>query len=205
MENQMIPEAPQSRADKTFFIIFGLLLFGSIFFTYYRIMIQKNYVVEAQVDCDPYAQKCFVWECDPASTVPGESCTGDPEEDSWYYNLAKRNAANIPLCDPEKDENCTPMVCDPSREKDCEEVYCDAVTKVEQEVECSDPVEYTKENPPEEETSDEEAVACEEGDSECEAESAEDASGEEDSLDDSQVDPTQTDTVTPANTTPPIK
>jgi len=216
MENQIIPEAPQSRADKIFFIIFGLLLFGSVFFTYYRIMLQKNYVVEAQVDCDPYTQKCFVWECDPASTIPGEACTGDPEEDSWYYNLAKRNAANIPLCDPEKDESCTPMLCE-SGEKDCEEIYCNEENKLEQEVECNDPEEYAKNNPPEEESvGDEEAeceegdveceaAECEEGDVECEAEDTEDLPAEEDSLDNSQSDPTQTDTVTPADVTPPIK
>ena len=199
----MKSEAPQSRANKTFFIIFGLLLFGSIFFTYYRIMIQKNYVVEAQVDCDPYTQKCFVWECDPASTVPGEACTGDPEEDVWYYNLAKRNAANIPLCDPEKDESCAPLLCEPG-EKDCEEIYCNEENKLEQEVECNDPVEYAKNNPPEEESAGDEEAECEEGDVECEAESAEDASGDEDSLDDSQTDPTQTDAATPADTTPPV-
>jgi hypothetical protein len=179
MDNQSLPETAQPFADKIFFIIFGFLLFGSVFFTFYRTIIAKDYIVEAQVDCDPYEKACFVWECDPASTVEGEACTGDPEKDIWYYNLAKRNAANVPLCDPEKDESCAPLLCEPG-EKDCEEIYCNQENKLEQEAECNDPLEYTKNNPPEEESDlSAEEIVCEEGDTECEAESAEDVSGEE--------------------------
>lgn len=171
------PEMEQSKSSKIFFIIFGLLIIGSVFVTYYRTVIAKNYLIEAQTDCDPYAQKCFVWECDPASDVDGEKCTGDPEKDIWYYNLVERNASRIPLCDP-ADENCKALVCG-DNEPDCQYIFCDDQTKVAQEVECSDPVEYTKENPPEEESSSDEAT-CEEGDTECEANSAADSSAEED-------------------------
>lgn len=138
------------KKSKVFFIILGLLIIGSVFATYYRTVITKNYLVEAQTDCDPYTKKCFIWQCDPASAVDGEKCTGDAEKDIWYYNLVERNASRVPLCDP-KDENCKALICD-DNEPDCQYIFCDEKTKVAQEVECSDPVEYTKENPPKDET-----------------------------------------------------
>ncbi|MFZ2226705.1 MAG: hypothetical protein WA064_04400 [Candidatus Moraniibacteriota bacterium] len=149
MDKQSLPEKNESKSGKIFFLIFGLLILGSVFATYYYIVIAKNYLVEAQKDCDPETQKCFVWTCDPASTVEGEACTGDAEKDIWYYNLIKRNASKVPLCDP-KDENCQALSCAPG-EKDCNEIFCTEENKVEQGVECNDPAEYVKNNPPEEE------------------------------------------------------
>jgi len=140
-------------------------------------MIKKDYVIEASVDCDPYSEACFVWECDPESDVEGESCTGDPEEDIWYFKIARRNASRIPLCDPNTDENCQPFLCDdPSDaeaggEEECEEELC-----TEENMEgyyatsCNDPVAFTEENPIEEEDAEEEIgedVICEESDEEC--------------------------------------
>jgi hypothetical protein len=155
------------KKSKIFFIILGLLITGSILTTYYRTMISKNYITEAQADCDPYAQKCFIWECDPQSNVEGEKCTGDPEKDIWYYSLVERNSSKIPLCDP-NDENCKALECS-ENETDCSYIYCDDETKIAQEAQCSDPVEYTKNNPPEEEDVSSDDATCEEGDTECEA------------------------------------
>ena len=171
-DKKSLPEASQPRAEKIFFIILGLLIFGSVTATYYRIMIQKNYIIEAQADCNPYVQKCFVWQCDPTSDVDGEKCTGDAEADVWYYELVERNASKIPLCNPD-DENCKALECEDG-ELDCQYIFCDDKTKLAQEAECSDPTEYAKNNPPEEEgeeddTSSDEAIMCAEGDSSCEA------------------------------------
>jgi hypothetical protein len=161
------------KKSKVLLIVFGLLIILMVGATYWRIMIKKDYIVEAQTDCDPYVKKCFVWECDPESTVEGEACTGDAEKDIWYYNIVKRNAGRIPLCDPATDENCTALVCG-ENEPECEQIFCDDKTKVEQGVECNDPVKYTEENPIEEES-----VECEEGDMECEAQQNEDAGSAE--------------------------
>lgn len=163
MDKKSPPEADQPRAGKIFFIIFGLLIAASVAVTYWRIMVKKDYVVEAQTDCDPTADKCFIWECDPASTVEGEACTGDAEKDTWYYQIARRNAAKIPLCDPDKDENCDPWTCDPATEKDCSTTFCDETNKVEQGVECNDPVQYNIDNPPAEEGD----TTCAPDDTEC--------------------------------------
>ncbi|MEI7426185.1 MAG: hypothetical protein WCK16_04670 [Candidatus Moraniibacteriota bacterium] len=133
-------------AGKMYLIIVGIITVGSILATYIRIIVQKNYTIESQVDCDPYVHNCFVWRCDPESIVEGEGCTGDSKIDTQYYNLVKRIATNIPRCDPDKDENCLPMLCGKS-EKKCESIFC-----VENDPlgECSNPIEYAKNNPPEE-------------------------------------------------------
>ena len=138
------------KKSKFFFMFLGLLICGSIFFTYYRTVIAKDYLIEAQTDCDPYAQKCFVWHCDPESNVDGEKCTGEAEKDIWYYEIVKKKAFEIPLCDP-NDSACNALEC-PENEPNCQIIFCNEETKAEQKVECSDPVEYTKENPVKDQT-----------------------------------------------------
>jgi hypothetical protein len=150
------------KKSKIFLAVFFFLIIASIGVTFWRIMLKKDYVIQAQTDCDPTIDKCFIWQCDPESTVEGETCTGDPETDIWYYQIAKRNASKIPLCDPNTDENCDPWTCEEG-EKDCSVTFCDETTKVEQGVECNDPVQYNIDNPAEEES----AIDCEEGDEEC--------------------------------------
>ena len=85
--------------------------------------------------------------CDPAY----EACTGNPEDDTWYYKYFYRNAQNLPLCDP-NDENCAALTCEEG-EADCIEVACTAelVLAHELETDCSDPEVYNTEHPPEEE------------------------------------------------------
>lgn len=150
------------KKSKVLLWVFALLIVASVGVTYWRIMIKKDYVIEAQVDCDPYVDECFVWECDPESTVEGEACTGDPESDIWYFNVARRNASKIPLCDPGTDESCDPWTCE-ENEKDCETVFCEESIMEEQyATACVDPVQFAIDNPIEEEE-----VECEEGDEEC--------------------------------------
>lgn len=175
------------KKSKILLLAFLVLVLGVVAFTYYKYMIKRDYVIEAQTDCDPYEEACFIWECDPQSSEEGEACTGNPDEDIWYYQIVRRNAMNIPLCDP-NDENCDALTCDPALEKDCEIILCDEETAAEQEAECNDPEKYTLENPIEEEEicdpeEDEECVteeeACDpEGDEECIIEEGEEENGE---------------------------
>lgn len=160
--------------SKIFLSVIGFLIVGSVAATYWRIVVKRDYIIQAQIECDPETEECFIWECDPASTVEGEACTGDEESDIWYYKIFRRNAKNIPLCDP-NDENCAAYVCDPG-EEDCSEELCSSENVPEGES-CNDPEQYLLENPPEEESEcapdDEECLAeeaaaeCEEGDEEC--------------------------------------
>lgn len=128
------------KKSKVFLLVFFLLIIISVGVTYWRIVIKRDYIIEAQVDCDPMNEKCFIYECDPLI----EECTGNPKDDTSYYKLIKRNASNIPLCDPAS-EDCQALVC-PEGEKDCEIMFCSEQTKNPEDV-CSDPEIYNLENP----------------------------------------------------------
>jgi len=141
------------KKSKIFFLVFFLFIALSVGATYYRFMVQHDYMIKAEADCDPYTESCFVYTCDPV--VDGE-CTGDPLADTSYYKLIDRNAKNIPLCDP-ADENCTALVCGEG-ESDCSYTLCNPATATEGEA-CNDPTTYALENPVEEE----EVVGEEEG------------------------------------------
>ncbi len=166
------------KKSKILLLAFLVLVIAVVAFTCYKYMVKRDYIIEAQADCDPYTEACFIWQCDPESSEEGEACTGDPEEDIWYYQIVKRNAMNIPLCDP-NDENCDALICDPALEKDCEIILCDEETAVEQEAECNDPEEYALENPIEEDDLSAEEAECGEGDEECEPAEDSEASDEE--------------------------
>jgi hypothetical protein len=143
---------------KTLVLIMGLLFFISFSLTAYRYLIKKDYIIQAETDCDPYTETCFIWECDINSSEEGEKCVGDSEADIWYYKIIKRNASKIPLCDS-TDENCRALVCE-ENESDCEFTLCTDENKEENGVsECSDPIAYAIENPIAEE--------CEEEDIDC--------------------------------------
>jgi len=147
------------KKSKILIWVFVVLIIGAVAVTFWRIYIQRDYVITSQIDCDPYTEACFIWKCDPASTVEGEACTGDPEADIWYYKIAERNASMIPECDPETDETCLPFDCLPG-EPECEQILC--AEGNEDEIPCVDPVQFTIDNPIEEE-----AAECAEGE-ECE-------------------------------------
>ena len=92
MDKKSPPKGDQLWADKIFFIIMGLLILGSVAVSYYKYMVKRDYIVQAQAECDPYTEKCFVHVCDPDPNVDGDSCTGDPAEDTWYTKNVSRIA-----------------------------------------------------------------------------------------------------------------
>ncbi len=110
----------------------------------------KDYIIEAQVNCDPMTEACFVLVCDPEN---GEECTGNLEEDTSYYKILHRNAKYIPLCDPQA-ADCPVASCQ-SAEEDCLVTLCDASME---DVVCSDPDTYMQEHSALEETIEETMV-----------------------------------------------
>ncbi len=131
-----------NKKSKIIFSILGILVVLSVSATYYRYVILHNYLVETEVSCDPSYESCFVWTCDPGTE--GE-CTSNPEEDTWYYKIAHRNAKNIPLCDPD-DVNCLPFQCAEENEEGCDEVICstDTLTKYKLDGVCTNPADFTE-------------------------------------------------------------
>ena len=159
MENQQenMVEIKQDKKSKILLLVFILFILGSVAATYYRIFVKKDYIISAEMDCDPLEENCFVWECDPESNKEGEACTGNPEEDVWYYKIIHRKAFNIPLCDP-NNEDCEALVC-PEGEADCEEIQCTEETKGGEDI-CTNPLQYVSDHP--EALEDEEEMECDE-------------------------------------------
>lgn len=133
------------KKNKIFFAVFFTLIAAVVIITFMKYFVARDYYIQAEADCDPYEEKCFIWECDPDATDESEKCTGDPEKDIWYYKKVKKIASQIPLCDP-NNEDCNALAC--GEGLDCEETLCDKATSEEEGAECNDPVKYTEENPP---------------------------------------------------------
>jgi hypothetical protein len=135
--------------------ILGVVIVLSVSTSYYRFLVLHDYVIETEIDCDPTYESCFTWECDSES----EECTGNPEEDIWYYKLAYRNAKNIPACDL-NDETCNQFACPEGGEADCVEILCsqEALNEHGIDTSCTIPevfLETTKKNIDDENLSDE--------------------------------------------------
>jgi len=153
------------KKNKIFFAVFFTLIVAVVAITFTKYFVAKDYYIEAEADCDPYTEKCFIWECDPEATDEAEKCTGDQENDISYYKIVQKKANLIPLCDP-NDEDCDALSCSPGM--DCEETLCDE-SAIEEGQQCNDPEKYTQENPVEEECAedDEECPSAEEEEEEC--------------------------------------
>ena len=131
--------------DKGFVVMMLVILFGSIGYAYWHFVIDKNYTLVYHADCDPTMEVCYVWECDPEAIDEEEKCTGDPDEDVWYYKHLERLAKNVPECNTD-DENCDAFGCEKS-ENGCNEVMCTEEMAEIDEVTCSDPDTYNMAHP----------------------------------------------------------
>ncbi|MFA5986093.1 MAG: hypothetical protein WC819_01940 [Parcubacteria group bacterium] len=131
--------------DKGFVVMMFLVIFGGIGYSYWHFVIDRGYILVYHDDCDPTVEICYVWECDPDAVDEEEKCTGNPEEDVWYYTHLERLAKNVPECNVD-DADCDPFACDDG-EEDCGEVTCTEETAKVDEVTCSDPETYINEHP----------------------------------------------------------
>lgn len=104
-------------------ILFCLLIvlgLGAVLFSFYKFYLLKDYSVSGEVSCDPATESCFVYVCNPEE----EECTGDPEQDTFYYKLIYKKAYNIPICDKIL-PGCEELFCEES-EADCSIVTCNS-------------------------------------------------------------------------------
>jgi hypothetical protein len=126
--------------SKVLLILLSFLVIVSISASYYKYLVLRDYVIEVSVDCDPSTETCFTYLCDPAF----EECTGNPDEETWYYKILFRNAYNFPNCDVDTDPECNLYSC-PDGELGCEELLCtdEALTELGLEGEvCTNPGDF---------------------------------------------------------------
>jgi hypothetical protein len=109
-------------ANKIFYSILILLILGSVGFTFWRIVIQKDYQIVAEVSCDPAAESCFHYD--------GVVCDGkDPEcvpEEAYDYKMISKKAASIYACEQTEEKvDCTEELSCLEGEENCEYTNCD--------------------------------------------------------------------------------
>lgn len=89
------------------FIFLTILTIGSIFFGYYKYILEEDFLIYAQVSCDPEIESCFVYE--------------DGEE-IWDYKIIYKKAYQAPKCEPLSEEGCPELSCGFGEK--CEVVTC---------------------------------------------------------------------------------
>lgn len=118
--------------NRIFYTVLILLILGSVGFTYWRIVVQKDYQIEAEVSCDPAVESCFHYEPEPCS-MDDYDCLSLPPEEAYDYKMISKKAATIYACEQteeklgcdeelscvEDEENCFYTTCDPDADEEC--------------------------------------------------------------------------------------
>ena len=125
------------KKSKIFFSVFFIAVLIVTAVSFYKFYILKDYYIKLEAACDPTAEKCFVYECDPADDA---ECPANAEERLSYYKMIEKKASALPLCDP-NDASCPVLACHAG--EDCKETLCDETTKTADE-QCSNSAEYLK-------------------------------------------------------------
>jgi hypothetical protein len=102
--------------NRIFYTVLILLILGSVGFTFWRIVIQKDYQIVAEVSCDPATESCLHYE--------GVICDGTdiecvPEE-AYDYKMISKKAASIYACEQTEEKNgCGEELSCTESEADC--------------------------------------------------------------------------------------
>ena len=108
-----------NRNTKIVLIIVGVAIFLSVGTTFYRYYVLRDYLVHAEVACDPQKENCFVRYCTVDDWDP---CDFLHVKYTRYYKIVAKLASNIPVCNQNK-QQCAPLTCDPL-EKNCQVITC---------------------------------------------------------------------------------
>jgi hypothetical protein len=110
----------EEKSNNIFFIIFFILILVTIGFTFYKIVILKNYQIVKQVSCNPIIEKCFITECDPSTD---DTCSASSTIS--YYKKISKQASSIYACENTIEQNgCKDELSCISGEKNCSYTFC---------------------------------------------------------------------------------
>lgn len=90
-------------------IIFLLVILGIFAYRYDQYLLKQNYLIDAQVPCDPSQEQCFAVDCSD----------DDPECDTTPYKKVEMLAAEAPACLVE--EGCEAFSCST---ESCQITFC---------------------------------------------------------------------------------
>ncbi|MEI6420058.1 MAG: hypothetical protein WCO30_00350 [bacterium] len=129
----------QKILNRWFYIIFFLLVSGSVGFTYYRIVVIKDYQIIAETSCNPKVGdgSCFVRSEDVATTTP-EGTEATTTETTYYRQISKQ-AMNVARCEASEGKiGCSGELTCIDGENKCSYTYCNE-TNVPEGESCSNP------------------------------------------------------------------
>ena len=117
----------ENKKNMWFYIIFAVLMLGSVTATFLKYYVYKDYQIEAQVSCDINTEKCFQTACD--NTVESSCATTTDGTSVSYYKKISKNASSVMTCENSKEKTgCTGELSCTSGEKDCAVMYCSTST-----------------------------------------------------------------------------
>lgn len=123
-ENVQDAESREKTRSRWFFGIFFALIFLSVFATFYRVFIVRDYLVTVETLCSPETQSCFARDiCDTEDQTCSE---GDTPTETSYYKIVERKAFAFPeTCASGSADSplCADMSCRPG-EAECTETFC---------------------------------------------------------------------------------
>lgn len=123
--------------NRIFYIVFALLIIGSVGFTFYRIVIVKDYQIVAETSCDPAIEACFHYAPEPCAADDTE-CLAQPAEEPYDYKMISKKAASIYECEKTSEKlGCNEDLTCLDNEIDCSYTYCDPENLADGEV-CSE-------------------------------------------------------------------
>ena len=112
-----------NRADRVFFIVFLLVIIIVTLITFIRIVILKDYQIEAQVSCNPSIEKCFSLTCDPSSD---DTCSATTTDRTIYYKKISKKAFDIFACGQTREKiGCDTELSCTKDERNFGYTYCD--------------------------------------------------------------------------------
>jgi hypothetical protein len=152
MEGEAVPKIQKISLERILTWTFFLVIITVVIITFFKYFVIKDYIIQAEANCDPMTEECFIYECVPGTDADCADDPEDPEAMLSYYKIVEKKAFLIPDCDP-NNENCDALNCQGQDEENCKETFCSDETK-EKGTECVDPTAYSAAHPEEEEEGD---------------------------------------------------
>lgn len=123
-ENKIGTEKRETFQTRWFFVVFFVIVLLSVFATFYRVFIARNYSVMIETVCYPETESCFARGiCDTEDQVCME---GDTPVETSFYKTVERKAYAFPNeCASGSMDSpaCIDLSCR-ARESDCTETLC---------------------------------------------------------------------------------